>query len=43
VDIDDLLKRLIIEDRVRKLKEKSLNGEELIEIKQELWNFFVSK
>jgi hypothetical protein len=43
VDIDQLLKRLIIEDRVRKLKEKSLNGEELIEIKQELWNFIVRK
>lgn len=43
VNIDDLLKRLIITDRVRKLEEKSLNDEDLIEIKQELWNFFVRK
>ncbi|CAG2177613.1 unnamed protein product [Oppiella nova] len=43
VNVDDLLKDLILKDRARKMSEKSPKGEDLIEIKQELWNFVIRK
>ncbi|CAG2120424.1 unnamed protein product [Medioppia subpectinata] len=42
-DIDKVLRELILKDRARKMFEKSPNGEDLIEIKQELWNFVIKK